>query len=418
MELPKIVKIRQKFNTSRIEDIPAEVRKQLEAINIEDMAKPGMRIAVTAGSRGIANIALIIKTVCDILKEHGAEPFIVPAMGSHGGATAEGQVKVLAKLGITESTMEVPIISSMEVVEVGRTENGAPVYMDKNAFNADGIAVVNRVKPHTDFSGEIQSGLMKMMAVGLGKHAGCSTMHAYGLAKTIPAAARVDLQKAPILFGLGIVENSKDETYKIKAVLPAELEEQDKMMLRESMSMVPQLPVDDIDLLVVGKMGKMISGTGMDTKVIGRIRVEGEKESERPRIRRLVVLDLDDNSYGNALGVGLADITTRRLFDKIDFKATYANVIPTTYLERGKIPIIMDNDEEAVKTALSTIGRLDSAEARVIIIKNTLHLEEMFVSTKVLDEIKERPDIEVIGEIRPMSFDSLGCLNLDWEGQK
>jgi len=418
MELPKIVKIRQKFNTSRIEDIPAEVRKQLEAINIEDMAKPGMRIAVTAGSRGIANIALIIKTVCDILKEHGAEPFIVPAMGSHGGATAEGQVKVLAKLGITESTMEVPIISSMEVVEVGRTENGAPVYMDKNAFNADGIAVVNRVKPHTDFLGEIQSGLMKMMAVGLGKHAGCSTMHAYGLAKTIPAAARVDLQKAPILFGLGIVENSKDETYKIKAVLPAELEEQDKMMLRESMSMVPQLPVDDIDLLVVGKMGKMISGTGMDTKVIGRIRVEGEKESERPRIRRLVVLDLDDNSYGNALGVGLADITTRRLFDKIDFKATYANVIPTTYLERGKIPIIMDNDEEAVKTALSTIGRLDSAEARVIIIKNTLHLEEMFVSTKVLDEIKERPDIEVIGEIRPMSFDSLGCLNLDWEGQK
>lgn len=416
MKLPEMVKIRQKFNTSRIEDIPAEVRKQLKAINIENMVKPGMRIAVTAGSRGIANIALIIKTVCDALKEHGAKPFIVPAMGSHGGATAEGQVKVLAKLGITESTMEVPIISSMEVVEVGRTENGAPVFMDKNAFNADGIAVVNRVKPHTDFSGEIQSGMMKMMAVGLGKHAGCSTMHAYGLAKTIPAAARVDLQKAPIMFGLGIVENSKDETYKIKAVLPAELEEQDKIMLRESMSLVPQLPVDDIDLLVVGKMGKMISGTGMDTKVIGRIRVEGEKEAERPRIRRLVVLDLDDNSYGNALGVGLADITTRRLFDKIDFKATYANVIPTTYLERGKIPIIMDNDEEAVKTALSTIGRLDSAEARVIIIKNTLHLEEMFVSTKVLHEIRERADIEVIGEVRPISFDSLGCLNMDWEG--
>jgi len=336
-------------------------------------------------------------------------------MGSHGGATAEGQVKVLEKLGITEKTMGVPIVSSMDVVEVGRTETNAPVYMDKNAFNADGIAVVNRVKPHTDFSGEIESGLMKMMAVGLGKHAGCSTMHAYGLTKTIPMAARVDIEKAPVLFGLAIVENSRDETYKLKALLPRDIEEQEKKLFLESKSLVPKLPVEDIDLLIVEKIGKMFSGTGMDTKVIGRIRVPGEKEAETPRIKRIAVLDIDDSSYGNALGIGLADITTRRLFDKINFKAMYANVIPTTYLERGKIPIIAETDEEAARVALTTLGNVCAEKSRIIVVKNTLHLETMYVSKAILDGIRTRSDIEILGESGEMEFDASGKLNLDWE---
>ncbi|WP_422443627.1 lactate racemase domain-containing protein [Thermoanaerobacterium sp. DL9XJH110] len=416
MNIPRVCRIRQKFNTDKIENIEEEIHRQFSAIRVQDIVKPGMRIAVTAGSRGIANIQKIIRTVCEYLKSFGAEPFIVPSMGSHGGATAEGQVRVLEKLGITEKSVGAPVLSSMEVVELGQTSKGVKVYMDKIAYNSDGIVVVNRVKPHTDFSGEIESGLLKMIAVGLGKHKGCSAMHAGGLAATIPEAAGVALNKAPILFGLAILENSRDETYKLKALLPSDFEREEKLLLKEAKTLVPKLPVEELDVLVVQKIGKMYSGTGMDTKVIGRIRVFGEKEPEFPRINKIIALDLDENSYGNALGIGLADITTRRLFDRIDFDVTYANIIPTTYLERGKIPVIMPDDREAIKTALKTIGNLHPEEVKLGIIKNTLHLEELYLTRAAISQVKNRSDIEILEEDLELEFDENNRLKLIWGG--
>lgn len=414
MSFPKVYKIKQKFNTDKIENIEEEIRSQFDKIRVQDIVKPDMRVAVTAGSRGIANIQRILRTVCEYLKSLGAHPFIVPSMGSHGGATAAGQVKVLEKLGITEESIGVPILSSMDVVELGETSKGVKVYMDKIAYNSDGIVVVNRVKPHTDFSGEIESGLLKMIAVGLGKDKGCSAMHAGGLADTIPEAAKMALEKAPILFGLAILENSNDETYKLKALLPMDFEREEKLLLKEAKSLVPKLPVDELDILVVQKMGKNYSGTGMDTKVIGRVRVFGEREPEVPRINKIVVLDLDEKSYGNALGVGLADIITRRLYEKIDFNVTYANTIPTTYLERAKIPIVISDDREAILTALKTIGNVPIKEVKLAIIKNTLHLDELYMTKAAINAIRDKSAVEIIKEDVELTFDEKNCLMLSW----
>jgi hypothetical protein len=414
LSFPKVYKIKQKFNTDKIENIEEEIRSQFDKIRVQDIVKPDMRVAVTAGSRGIANIQRILRTVCEYLKSLGAHPFIVPSMGSHGGATAAGQVKVLEKLGITEESIGVPILSSMDVVELGETSKGVKVYMDKIAYNSDGIVVVNRVKPHTDFSGEIESGLLKMIAVGLGKDKGCSAMHAGGLADTIPEAAKMALEKAPILFGLAILENSNDETYKLKALLPMDFEREEKLLLKEAKSLVPKLPVDELDILVVQKMGKNYSGTGMDTKVIGRVRVFGEREPEVPRINKIVVLDLDEKSYGNALGVGLADIITRRLYEKIDFNVTYANTIPTTYLERAKIPIVISDDREAILTALKTIGNVPIKEVKLAIIKNTLHLDELYMTKAAINAIRDKSAVEIIKEDVELTFDEKNCLMLSW----
>ncbi|TDT61905.1 lactate racemase domain-containing protein [Fonticella tunisiensis] len=414
MNYPRIYRIKQRFNTLKIHDIEREILEQLNLININSRIKLGMKIAVTAGSRGISNIASIIKTVCNVLKNYGAEPFIVPAMGSHGGATAEGQKNVLKKLGITEETMDVPIVSSMDVVEIGRTPNDIPVYMDKNAYNADGIVVINRVKPHTDFSGEIESGLMKMIAVGLGKAKGAVTMHSNGISKAILEAARVALEKAPIMFGLAILENSCDDTYMLKAVLPEAFEKEEKNLLKESKTIVPKIPADYLDALIVYEMGKMFSGTGMDTKVIGRMKIFGEMEPETPKINKIAVLNLSDSSYGNALGVGLADITTRKLVDKINYDITYANTIPTTYLERAKIPVISKDDRSAIELALKTIGNVKPEEAKLAIVKNTLSLEELYVSESLLKDINSNK-YELIDENCIISFDNNGNLILDWE---
>ena len=412
MEFPVMYKIEQEFDTCKIKDTKETVLRELEPL--KNMIRPGMRIAITAGSRGIANICLILKTTVDYVKSLGAKPFIVPAMGSHGGATTEGQIKVLEKLGITTEIMGVPIFSSMEVVNIGETFDGVPVYIDKNAFNADGIIVVNRVKQHTDFHGEIESGLMKMLAVGLGKHHGCSTIHAHGLRDTIPKVARVLLKKTPVLFGLAILENSRDEVYKLKGVLPQDFEREDKLLLKESKAIVPTLPWDDLDILVVDEMGKNFSGTGMDTKIIGRIRVPGEEEMKTPRINKIVVLRLSEDSCGNALGIGLADITTKALVDKIDFKVTYANIILTTYLERGKIPLIMENDKEAIKTAMLTIGNIPIDKIKLAVIPNTVHLEELHATSAAIEDIMDKSKISVLDEGYPMSFDGRGALRIHW----
>lgn len=410
-DYPKLYKIQQKFNNAKIDNIEEEIIKELNSINGKYIIKPGMRIAITAGSRGISNIALIIKAICSFVKENGAEPIVIPAMGSHGGATAEGQENVLKKLGITEEAVGAPIVSSMEVVELGKTSNGSPVYMDENAYKSDGIILVNRVKPHTDFIGDTESGLLKMISVGLGKEKGASAMHGYGLASTIPSAAKIALEKAPILMGMAILENSKDETYKIKALLPEYIEKEEKELFKEAKNLVPKIPTDKLDILIVEEMGKMFSGTGMDTKVIGRMMVFGEEEPESPSINKVVVLNLSEASHGNALGIGLADITTKKLVDSIDYEEMYANLLATTFLERGKIPVTMANDEKAIESAFKTIGSIKPTCAKLAIIKNTLNLKELYVTESVLNEIN-KDKIKILEQGIEIKFDQEGNINL------
>jgi hypothetical protein len=411
MDYPKMYKIRQRFPEAKIENIAQEINVQLDAINLKTKIKPSGRYAVTAGSRGINHLALIIKTVCDYVRRCGGVPFIVPSMGSHGGATGQGQKELLSHFGITDTKMEAQILSSMEVVQLGKTSNGAPVYMDKNAYKSNGIIVVNRVKPHTDFSGKNESGIVKMIAVGLGKEKGATAMHYYDLETTIPLAYEVARCNAPILAGLAIVENSKDETSILKAAEPKDFIEQDAALLKHAYENVPRLPIKNTDVLIVKKMGKEFSGTGMDTKVIGRIYIDGIAEPQTPNIKRIVVLDLSEHSNGNALGMGLADITTQQLISKIDYEATFANLFPTTYLKRGKTPTYTNTERQAFELALKTAGNILPSNAKVIIIENTLHLQEMIVSQAVI-ELLDKNTTEILHEVAEPYFDEAGNLML------
>lgn len=409
-EYPKMYRIRQKINNEKIDDLRSEVFKQLDCVGIQSVIKLNNHICVTAGSRGIANIDKIVMYVCDYIKCLNGIPFIVPSMGSHGGATAEGQKQLLKKLGITEETMECEIRSSMEVVQLEDAENGAPVYVDKNAFYSDGIIVVNRIKPHTDFIAENESGIVKMVAVGLGKEKGATSMHGYDLASTIPLAFKVASVHAPIIAGLGIVENSKDETYIVQGVKPDEFLKEDAKLLKIAAEQVPHLPYDDIDVLIVKEMGKMFSGTGMDTKVIGRICVQGVPEPISPKVNKLVVLRLSSDSCGNALGIGLADITTKELTDSIDYDSMYINLIATTYLERGKVPPHFKTEKSAIDTAFHTLGKIKSQEAKVMIIDNTLNINELLVSEKIYNEIKN--EVYLIEELPMWLFDISGKISM------
>jgi hypothetical protein len=294
----------------------------------------------------------------------------------------------------------------METVQLENASNGAPVYFDKNAFYSDGIIVVNRIKPHTDFLAENESGIVKMVSVGLGKEKGATAMHGYDLAITIPLAFKTASYRAPIIAGLGIVENSKDETYIIQGVKPEDFLKEDARLLKVEIEQVPRLPYDDVDLLIVKEMGKMYSGTGVDTKVIGRIRVQGVPEPEAPFVNKLVILRLSPDSCGNALGIGLADITTKELVDSIDYDSMYKNLIATTYLERGKIPPYFETEKSAIDTAFKTLGKIKSVDAKVMIIENTLHISELTVSESIYKEIKN--EVELIEEIPEWSFDLNG----------
>lgn len=402
---PKLFRVRQHLEDRALSDIPGTVRKELDAISIGDMVSGGKKIAVTAGSRGISNIAVIVKSIVDYVKDHGGIPFVVPAMGSHGGATAEGQRMVLEQYGIDENSMQCPVRSSMEVVYLGEAANGAPVYFDKNAYESDGVIVCNRIKPHTDFSASNESGLVKMVAIGLGKERGCSSMHSHGLAKTIPLSCQVSLNRAPILCGVAIVENSVDETFMLRGVSKDTFIEQDAILLETAKKLVPHLPSDQLDMLVVKQIGKIYSGTGMDTKVIGRIRVRGVPEPETPDIKTIVALRLNEHSYGNALGIGLADITTKELVDQIDRQSMYSNLIATTYLERGKIPIYFDTERESVMAAFMTLGPIPAEDIKMAVIDNTLHLAEVIVSEAVLK--KGVDELEILGEVK-LAFDDKG----------
>ena len=413
MESPSMVKIRQKFEAPRLGNVPQELKEKVARSRLNERVKPNDEVAVTAGSRGIANIVQITATVVEELKKLGARPFIVPAMGSHGGATAEGQIEVLAGYGVTEDSVGAPIRSSMEVVKIGEIKDHVPVLMDKIALRSDAIVVVNRIKPHTSFRGPFESGLMKMLAIGLGKHEGASLVHSFGskgLREMVPEAARVMMRQANFVLGVGIVENAYDETARIVVLDPEEFEKEEPGLLEEARNLMPHLPFDETDVLIVDEIGKNISGTGMDTNIIGRLLIRGEKEFEKPEISKIIVLDVTLSSHGNAIGVGLADITTRRLINKIDYHAMYTNVLTSGFLNRAFVPLICETDKEAIATAVGTFKRKDPHRLKVMRIKNTLEIEKLYISEVLLEEARARDDIQILGEMEPMKFDTQGNL--------
>jgi len=410
---PKMVRTRQLFKSPpAIHNIPEAVRETLKPLKLNSRMRQGETVAVTAGSRGIANIPLITRTVLDELLALGARPFIVPAMGSHGGATPEGQTEVLRHLGISEETMGVPIKSSMEVVQIGSTL-GTSVYLDKFASEADHIVVVARIKPHTDFKGEIESGFYKMMATGLGKHIGAVAYHKeflrQGYSKVLLQVGREVLKKARICFGLGILENAYDQTSEIEAVLPDGMEQKEKYLLRLAKSWMMKLPFDQTDVLIVDELGKDVSGAGMDTNVIGRF-TEGADKYEGPKIGRIVVLDLTKGTYGNALGIGMADFTTRRLVEKINRRETYLNAVTSVSPESARIPPYFDTDRECIDAALDTIGPIERRAVKMIRIKNTLSLGEVDVSEAYLPMLRNRKDLVQLDKAEELQFDTQGNL--------
>jgi hypothetical protein len=411
MAFPKVVKVRQKFPRPLVEDVEAAIRDEFEKEEISSRIQSGMRVALTAGSRGIAQIDVVLRSLVRVLKERGAEPFIVPAMGSHGGATAEGQVEVLRSLGVTEEFCEAQILSSMEVVEIGHTGRGVPVYMDRHASKADGVVIVNRIKAHTDFRSKVESGLLKMASIGLGKHDAALALHGYGVTGIRDYMVEVGeevFRSGRILFGVGIVENAYDEPSRIEAIAPENVCEREEELLEEYMGFMPALPVREMDVLFVDSLGKNYSGTGMDTNVVGRFRILGVDEPESPGAKYLIVSRISEESHGNALGVGLADLTTERLFRAIDYEAMNANVLTSTFVERAKIPMILANDREALETAIRCNWGVPAEETRFVRIPNTLHLEHAYLSENLVDEALENGNVEVLSAATELKFDENG----------
>jgi hypothetical protein len=370
--------------------------------------QPGHRVAIAAGSRGIADIAEILGAIVEFLKSLDADPFLFPAMGSHGGATAEGQVAMLEQLGVTEASVKAPIISSMEVAEIGTTENNVSVFIDKNALSADHIVVVNRIKSHTKFKAPIESGLMKMMAIGMGKQKGAELYHKAAVQHTffkiITDAARLVLKKTPVICAVGILENAYGETAKITALKTDEIEIREKDLLLLSKKMMAKLPFNEIDLLIIDEMGKDISGVGIDPNITGRNRDLLGVFPHPAQVKRLFVRDITDRSKGNATGIGLADITTQRLVDKIDYAATYKNCITGISPEKAAVPMHFGNDREAIEVALGSIGLIPAAKSKIVRIKNTLRLDTAEVSETYAETFQQRPDLEVISGPDAMVF--------------
>lgn len=411
MPYPRMIRIKQNFKSiPGIGDISREVYNQLSQPGVMPAIKAGDRVAITAGSRGIVNMEIILKAIAEEFRDCGAMPFIIPAMGSHGGANALGQAEVLRHYNITEETTGTPIRSSMETVIIGQTQDGIPVYMDKNAYEADHIVIVNRIKQHTDFTGKIESGLIKMMAIGLGKRDGAAMYHKatlhYGFERILRDVADVVMGTGSIAFGLGIVENPYEETAIIAALPTDRLVKGEEKLQEKARELSAKLPFDELDVLIVDEAGKEISGTGMDTKVIGRMMQVGEKDLETPNITRIFLQDLTPKSIGNAAGIGFADFTTRRLVDKINYEATYMNFVTSMGPQKVRIPVHFDTDRKVLDAVFETIGMIKPEDSKVVRIKNTLRLAQVEVSESLLEAVRAREDLEIAGQLMEMQFDS------------
>ncbi len=415
MSLPQMYRIRQNFDAQKVNNIAAAVKNGMDVLPLTSIIKPGQTVAVACSSRGINNYGAIVTEVVRSLKALELKPFIFPAMGSHGSATAEGQEKVLAHLGITEDIVGAPVRSSLEVIQLGETSQGVPVLLDKLASEADHIVLINRIKKHTEFEHEFESGLIKMMAIGIGKQAGAAGYHqamfSYGYANVIGAIADVVLQQAPILFGVGIVENGYGQTAKIGICPRDQIKTQEVELLKLAKQLAPSLPFKEADILYIDEMGKEISGTGFDTKVVGRIGMPlVSPDPEFPKIKRIVVGDLTDDTEGNATGVGIADFITQRLLVKIDRQASDMNNITGLSPEMGKIPMALANDREALDVAIRCLGLVAPEDLKIMRIKNTGQLSEIEISEAYAGDLRARDELEIIGDKKHWEFDGAGNL--------
>lgn len=406
-QLPNMIKIRQKFSLPKINNVYDEILKDFNDKKTNSRIKPGMTVAIGCGSRGIANISEATKAVVDFLLKCGAKPFIFPAMGSHGGATADGQVKVLADYGITEDSMGCPIKSSMEVVELSKLDTGMPIYIDKYASEADGIVVISRIKPHTNFRAPIESGIVKMLTIGMGKIAGATELHSYGMDTFIdllPKACAEIISKKNILFGVGLVENAADETAIAEIVHAENIFSREIELQKIAKNYMPRLLFDEIDVLVIDQIGKNISGAGMDPNITGR-NSGGVKWDVKPDVKKIVVLGLTPETHGNATGIGMADVITYEVYKDLDISKTYANVITSTYLDGAAIPVIMNTSEEAIKLAAKTVNRVKVKDLKIVRIKNTLELIHIEISENMIDIVSSSNNsFEVIGKPYPWKF--------------
>ncbi|MCD6290391.1 MAG: DUF2088 domain-containing protein [Anaerolineae bacterium] len=416
IQLPVMYPAWVRFPSPRVGDLNEAIREALHAGGILDDIQPGMRIAIAVGSRGIARLPEMIRTVVEAIRAVGADPFIIPAMGSHGGATAEGQREVLESLGVTEAAVHAPIVSSMEVVELGHLSANVPVYMDRHAHEADGTILLNRIKPHTDFHGPIESGLAKMSVIGLGKQRMAETIHAYGpngLRDLIPQAARVVIEQGHILGGIAIIENAYHDVADVAGVPPDGIGGvAEQALLTQARELMPSLPFDHLDVLVVDEMGKDVSGTGLDTNIIGRMLTPGVPEPAHPQINVIALLGLTEATHGNALGYGLADVITERCLNQIDWEATRVNALTAGIMNvwRGKLPWVARDDGAAVRLALRLCGRPDTENAQVMRIRNTLDIEQVWISEALVSIAQEMEHVIVREEPVAWDFDAAGRL--------
>lgn len=413
MAFLKVSRVRQTFEQSSLEDPASYVRAKIRDLDLSGKIVAGQSVAVGCSSRGISNYSQIVRGTLEGLKEFGLRPFLFPAMGSHGAATAEGQRRVLEQYGLTEESLGVEIRSSLDTVNLGLTEDNVPVLVDGHAAAADHIVVVNRVKSHTEFTHEFESGLLKMLAIGMGKKDGATLYHkafmVHGYPRTILAVAERTMSERSVLFGVGIIEDGYCNTAEIDVLQSERLVDGEIELLRLSKRMSPKLPFEDIDVLVIDEMGKDISGAGFDSKVVGRILMPlVSPEPESPRIKRIVVCDLTDVSQGNADGVGVADFITRRLHDKIDLEALYVNALAGSEPEHAKIPMTMPTDQSAVTAGTESIGAIAVEDLRLVRIKNTLRLDELLCSEALIKEVEEHPDLERVSGPFEMAFDPYG----------
>lgn len=411
IEIPRAVRLRQRFPVDKIDDVAGVLSRKLRESGVGERLRPGMRVALTGSSREVRNMNVVLREIAAFIKERGGLPFIVPAMGSHGGATAEGQKAILDDFGVTEDFCGCPIRSSMDTALVGRTDDGLPVYLDKFASESDAVIPVGRIKGHTAFRAPYESGLFKMLAIGLGKQKGADSLHDMGFGafkERIPAFAKVVLANANVPFGVGLIENAFDETCRIEVIRGEDIEAEEPPLLDYAKTRMPGLLFKETDVLVVREIGKNFSGSGMDPNVTGTWATPygGGGISKQ----KTVVLDVTDKSHGNVMGVGMADVTTMRLFHKIDFTALYPNMLTSTVIAPGKIPMVMEDDALAIRAAIKTCTGIDKKRARIVYIKNTLSLEEIFVSEAMLEEASRIEGVEILEGPRPFRFDGKGNL--------
>ncbi len=414
MNFPPIARVRQSIPQPVVADIPGTVRRLILESRLRDRVTAGGRIAVGVGSRGIHAIRPVAKAAVETLQAMGYKPFIVAAMGSHGGATREGQRELLAGYEITPETMGVEVRTEMDTVVVGTSPIGLPIYFDKNAFEADGVVLLNRVKPHTDFRAPHESGVLKMLVIGLGKRQGAEQIHRLGLRgvkEVLPAVGKILVEKTPFALGVAILENAEDQPAEIVALEPDEIFEVEPRLLDKARNLMGRLPFDQIDVLMVGELGKNYSGAGMDPNVIGRLMVETQSDFDRPVVTRLAVLDASEESHGNIVGVGFADLTTERLIGRMDPEPFRINVLTSCFLERARIPITLPTDRDVFRVSLETCWRVSFDEVRMVLIPNTLELNTLWVSPALEGEVRHHPHLSLETDFQPIPFGPDGTLN-------